>query len=140
MYRGVLGCLTEYVTQLKAKGIFDRTVIHISAEFNRTPKADGTGADHGFMASNTTLISGMVAAPGVVGNIQKASLSNTYQGTFGVATPYVLDNFNRPIQVNDVARTLSAMLGVDDIVTNGRALLKPENGKWVLRKPEAKNV
>lgn len=139
-YRGVLGCMTELVSALKAKGIFDRTVIHISSEFNRTPKNDHSGSDHGFMGSNTTLITGMVQETQVVGNIQKASYSNTYTGTFGVATPYVLDNFNRPIQVNDVARTITAMLGVDDIVTNGRSLLIPVNGKWVLRKAEAKNV
>jgi hypothetical protein len=139
-YRAFLGCLTEYVAALKSRGLFDRTVLHVSAEFNRTPKSDGSGADHGYMAGNTTLISGMIKENGVVGNITKASLSDTYKGTFGVAAPYVLDGFNRPIQVNDVARTITSMLGVKDIVTNGRALLAPKDGKWILRKAEAKNV
>jgi hypothetical protein len=139
-YRAFLSCLTEFTAELKTKGLFERTVIHISAEFNRTPKADKSGADHAFMGSNATLISGMIGAPAVVGNIQKASYDNTYQGTFGVATSYELGGLNRPIQVNDVARTITAMLGVDDIVTNGRALLAPTGGKWLARKEEAKNV
>ena len=139
-YRAFLGCLTELTGELKTKKIFDRTVIHISSEFNRTPRADGSGADHGFMGSNTTLISGMIKKVGVVGNIQKADYSTTYKGTFGVAKNYVLDGFDRPIQTNDVARTITAMLGVDDIVTNGRALLAPVGGEWKLRKEEAKNV
>lgn len=140
-YRAFLGCLTEFTADLKAKKLFDRTVMHISSEFNRTPHADGRGADHGFMGSNATLISGMIQKVGVVGNIQKADYNTTYKGTWGVAKPYVLDGFNRPIQVNDIARTVSSMLGVADIVTNGRSLLAPSGGgAWVLRKAEAKNV
>lgn len=139
-YRAFLVCLTEFTSVLKARGIFDRTVIHISAEFNRTPKADGSGADHGFMGSNATLISGMIGANAVVGNVQKADYNTTYKGTFGVARDYDLGGLNRPIQVNDVARTITAMLGVDDIVTNGRALLKPDGTKWIARKEEANNV
>jgi hypothetical protein len=139
-YRAFLGCLTEFTANLKARNLFDRTVMHISSEFNRTPHATGRGADHGFMGSNATLISGMIKKVGVVGNIQKASYNTTYTGTFGVAKPYVLDGFNRPIQVNDVARTISSMLGVADIVTNGRSLLAPSGKEWILRKAEAKNV
>lgn len=139
-YRAVLGCLSEFVAALKEKKIFERTVIHISAEFNRTPLATGFGSDHGFMGSNTTLISGMVTAPSCFGNIQKASYNNTYTGTFGVAKPFLTDGFTRPIQVNDVARTITAMLGVDDIVTNGRTLLVPSGKVWVPKKNEANNV
>lgn len=139
-YRALLGCMTEFVDVLKDQKIFDRTVIHISSEFNRTPRIDGSGSDHGFMASNATLISGMIKQNEVIGNIQKADYDTVYKGTFGVARPYVLDGFNRPIQVNDVARTISAMLGVDDIVTNGRSLLAPKGGVWSVRKAEANNV
>lgn len=138
-YRAFLGCLTKFTGELKTKKIFDRTVIHIGSEFNRTPRQDHSGADHGFMAGNTTIISGMVKKPQVVGNIKVADLSTTYKGTFGVVADYNLD-VNRPIQTNDVARTVTAMLGVSDIVTNGRALLAPVGTDWVLRKPEAKNV
>ncbi len=140
-YRGFLGCLTEFISVLKSRNLFDRTVIHISSEFNRTPRADGIGSDHAFMGSNTTLISGMVQGPSVVGNIQKAHYTNSYQGTFGVAAPYSLDGYDRPIQTNDVVRTITAMLGVEDIVTNGYSLLAPGGGGgWKVRKEEAKNV
>ena len=140
-YRSFLSCLTEFVNVLKTRdGIFQRTVIHISAEFNRTPQGSGYGSDHGFRGSNTTLISGMINKPSVIGNIQKNDYTTTYRGTFGIAKPYVLEGFNRPIQVNDVARTVTSMLAVEDIVTNGRVLLAPVNGFWQPKKEEAENV
>ena len=139
-YRAFIAGLTEFVKDLKSRGLFERTVIHISSEFNRTPRAGGEGSDHGPMGSNATLISGMLAAGGVIGNIKTASYNSTYPGTFGVAAPYSLDGFNRPIQVNDVARTISAMLGTDDIVTSGRSLLAPTGAAWHIKKPESKNV
>jgi hypothetical protein len=139
-FRAFLAGLTEQVRVLKQKGLFDRTVIHISAEFNRIPKTDGSGADHGVVGSNATLISGMIGEAGVVGNIKKDYSAN-YKGTWGVADHYVLGGLDRPIQVNDVALTVSSMLGIDSIVTNGRSLLSPNTaGKWYLRKAEAKNV
>jgi hypothetical protein len=139
-YRAFLGCLTEFVGSLKKKGIFERTVIHISSEFNRTPLTDGSGSNHGYMGSNATLVSGMIGEMTCVGNIQKADYASNYKGTFGIAKPFVSDGFNRPIQVNDVALTITSMLGVDSIVTNGRSLLKPASGKWVAKKKEADNV
>ncbi len=140
-YRAFLSCMTEFVAVLKAQGLFDSTVIHISSEFNRTPKADGSGSDHGVGNSNTTLISGMIGESTVLGNIQIASNSKTYQGTFGIAGTYMPDkDYNRPIQVNDVARTITSMLKVDDVVTNGRPLLEPQGALWVApRNKEAKN-
>jgi hypothetical protein len=140
MYRAFLGCLSEFSADLKRRGLFDSTIMHISAEFNRSPRITSDGADHAPYAANTTLISGMIKQPACIGNIQKAGLDATYVGTFGIAKPYVLDDFNRPIQVNDVARTITTMLGVDDIVTNGRSLLKSSGGKWVVKKDEANNV
>ncbi len=143
-YRAFLGCLTELVASLKSKGLFDSTIIHISSEFNRTPKSSGAGSDHGYMAGNTTLISGMIGECGVVGNIKvdgRAETGNSYVGTFGVADNFDLGGMNRPIQVNDVALTITSMLGIDAerVITNGRALLAPSGGRWTLKKKEAKN-
>lgn len=137
-YRAFLASLTEYVEVLKTQGLFDKTVIHISAEFNRTPQTDGGGADHGVEASNTTLISGMLQKPAVIGNIQIADYNTRYKGTFGVSKPF--GGLPRAIQVNDVARTITNMLRVDDIVTNANPLLKPSGNFWIPKTEEANNV
>lgn len=138
-YRAFLSCLTEFVAVLKTQGLFDRTVIHIANEFNRTPKTDGSGADHGVSNSNVTLISGMIGQNSVIGNIQVASSSTKYSGTIGVAAPYEIDGSNRPIQVNDVARTITTMLGVDEVVTNGRPLLEARGTLWATKNRVANN-
>lgn len=140
-FRAYLSCMTEFVSHLKAAELFDRTVIHTGSEFNRSPRIDGSGSDHGVTGSGCSIISGMLAEGGVVGNlkINKAATSN-YQGTWGLAADFEMEGMNRPLQVNDVALTLTSMLGVENVVTNGRSLLQPKNGKWVLKKKEAKNV
>lgn len=140
-YRAFLGCLTEFVARLKAKNIFDQTVIHIASEFNRNPKNDGSGSDHGYDASNTTLISGMIRQGGVIGNIlvNPAGGERASAGTYGVSDSYDLGGMNREIQVNDVALTLTQMLGVQSVVTNGRSLLVDRLGKWEIAKAEARN-
>ena len=83
----------------------------------------------------------MVGECTVLGNIQVASSSKTYHGTYGIAGIYMPNkNYNRPIQINDVARTITSMLKVDDVVTNGRPLLEPQGALWVApRNKEAKN-
>ena len=138
-YRAFLGCLTEFTSRLKARNVFDRTIIHISAEFNRTPKTNHAGSDHGYMAGNTTLITGMVNQNVIMGNIKK-DYNSTYRGTFGVASDFTVDGSSRPIQVNDVALTITSMLGVKSVVTNGRPLLKPDGNVWIPKKSEADNV
>ncbi len=140
-YRAFLSCMSELVAYLKEAKMFDRTVIHMGSEFNRSPRIDASGSDHGVSGSGCSIISGMLAEGGIVGNIavNKSATSN-YKGTWGVATDFDMEGMKRPIQVNDVALTLTSMLGVDNVVTNGRSVLQPKNGKWVLKKKEANNV
>ncbi len=131
-YRALLGCLSEFVHTLKAQGRFAKTAIHIASEFNRCPRADGSGSDHGVAGSNATIISGAIDRTSLIGNVIKAGQpgSITYTGTWGYAANYDLSGSNRPIQVNDVAATLAAMMeiGSEGLVTNGRLLLDPRTG------------
>ncbi len=140
VYRAFLAGLTEQVRNLKKNNLFDKTLLHIASEFNRTPLSTGSGSDHAPFASNSTIISGLIKQVAVIGNIQKASYSSTYPGTFGVAAGFNLAGETRPIQVNDVALTITSMLGVEPVVTNGRSLLVPKGQGWVPAKSEAKNV
>lgn len=140
-YRAFLSCMTELVKQLKAAQMFDRTVIHMGSEFNRQPRFDNSGSDHGVRGSGCSIISGMLAEGGVVGNIRVNNVNTgNYRGTWGLAAGFDMEGAKRSLQVNDVALTLTSMLGVDNVVTNGRSLLQPKNGKWVLKKKEANNV
>lgn len=141
-YRSLLACLTEFMETSKTAGTWDSTIVQIGSEFNRAPRADGTGSDHGVRGSNMTLISGMFQKAQAIGNILVAppSTSSNYLGTWGVATNYKVGNETRRIRYNDIARTISAMTGCADIVANGSSLVKPSGSQWVAINPEAKNV
>lgn len=139
-YRAFLGCLTEYVGFLKNKNLFDKTILHVASEFSRVPNRIG-GTGHGALCSNATLISGKFQEFNVIGNIE----TDHKYGTFGAAAPFAVSEannaFKREIQVNDVARTITFMLGASDVTTNGLILTKPAGaGVWVPTYNEAKNV
>ena len=140
-YRAMLGCLHELTRTLNINRMMDKTLIHIATEFNRAPRTNGSGADHGVSGSNTTLISGMIKGPFVIGNIKRNSGSSNYAGTWGVAAPFQLDAEVRPIKVNDIARTISSMLRTNDVVTNGFSLLNPADTiRWEPKVKKADNV
>lgn len=138
-YRALLSCLVEFKAALGSE--FAKTVIHISSEFNRNPRGSGTGSDHAPEASNVTLISGLIQQAGLVGNIRQNSGNNNYPGGWGVAAPIRLETENRPINVNDIARTVSTLLMHEKQVTqNGHSLIAVSGSTYSLKNLGANNV
>lgn len=115
MWAAVGACTMELVRSLKGAGLFDQTVIHLGAEFNREPAHDLGGTGHGWQANSATIISGMVKAPMVIGNICKADPAGrtSRQGTWGVAAPSIN---GRTLDSADLANALAKMLGIPQIV------------------------
>ncbi len=56
-------CLLELINQLKAKGIWEHTVINVGGEFGRNPRANGSGSDHGQTAQFLAMFSGAIPGP-----------------------------------------------------------------------------
>ncbi len=141
-YRGLLTAMTELVRTLKAQGLFDTTIIHISSEFNRIPRSDGSGSDHGVDGSSATLMSGMFNEVAYIGNIKQGSSTGDNPGTWGLAADWDFgDGLKRPIKVNDIARSITAMTNSRDIVANGYSLVKPNGaGLWAPKKAGGRNV
>lgn len=71
-YRAFYACLAELTDQLKAKGIWNDSVILIGSEFNRDPRPAGDGSDHGWRGNVYTLLSGAIDGPLYVGNTSTA--------------------------------------------------------------------
>lgn len=142
MYRALLGCILELKKFLQGNGHFDKTVIHISSEFSRTPKEDGSGSDHGFNSGTATLFSGMISTPGLVGNIsklsQKPSFLKRYPGTWGEAAPF-FDNV--PLTNDDLVNTLCEIFEIEKLAVKGRSLVRKNGGQvsW-LKDWTVKNV
>ena len=136
-YRAFLTMVTELAKVLKDENKWDKTVFHIAGEWNRSPRADGSGADHGVRGSCTTLMSGMIKDFNLIGNVSRQSGADRWPGTWGVAANYGPE---RPIQVNDVAATLASLMRLNSmgLITNGTPLLNPLTGIPYLL--EARNV
>ncbi len=72
-WRAYAACLLELITQLKAANVFQDTVIAMIGDFNRTPRNDGFGSDHGSGAASAVFYSGAVQGPMILGRMQANS-------------------------------------------------------------------
>ncbi|MCC6138680.1 MAG: DUF1501 domain-containing protein [Bdellovibrionaceae bacterium] len=132
-YRSVLGCMTELRKQLVSLNVWDKTVIQMASEFSRTPRTDGAGSDHGFESGSTSIMSGMIKTPALLGNIYltpPAAMAERYIGTWGHAAPFAKDDGKmRNIINDDVVSTVCEMLQVEKVGTKGFAFVKNSNDK-----------
>ncbi len=146
MYRSVSSCLYEFRKFLKTESAgfnFDQTVIRLNGDFCRSPRADGFGADHGWQASNTVLISGMVEAPLIVGRIYKDGMAHgihgaNYKGSWGVGAPVTINGVTAVLTQGNVLSSIASMLGVPSPANNSPSLLRLSNSKVQLADPSLK--
>lgn len=145
-YRSILGCMTELRKALVGLKIWDKTVIQMASEFSRTPTTVGRGSDHGFESGSTSIFSGMIKTPELIGNIYitpPATMAAAYAGTWGHAAPYLKDSQtgkNRAIINDDVVRTVCEMLQIPKIGTKGASLVKNSSGSVTVPNPKTSNV
>jgi hypothetical protein len=146
-YRAVAGCLLELTNVLKATRLssggtlFDETVIHLAGDFNRSPRQDGGGADHGFNANSTMVLSGALTGMQLVGNIYADAAPvmgyPQYSGTWGYSAGMGYLG-GRSMTIGNVASTISDLLRVPSPTSNDSSLF-PTQGSYVAV-DEAKNV
>lgn len=140
-FRAFQTCLNEFIRVLKTttvKGtlnqtLFNDTLIHVGAEFNRSARNNGSGADHGFGAQSISLYSGAIKGPQVIGNIYNTSdastdSARTYAGTWGESAPTQLLNSNQSfnIHIDHVGETILSLLGLPGISKNAFALVNAD--------------
>ena len=134
-YRALSACLNELIKKLKEKKIgagnlFDKTVIAVTSEFNRDPRVDGSGCDHGFQGSNYTLFSGMVEDLSVAGNITVNDSRRL--GTWGVGAG-MPELGGRVAIIGNAASTVANMLELKSPTPNDASYTFKENGKAKLK-------
>jgi hypothetical protein len=95
--------------------LWSETVLQITSDFGRITRADGGGSDHGFNQMITSVYSGIIKTPLVIGNIYQTynnGYGAGYAGTQGVGAP--IEGYNqsgRPTPVMP-ASTVAALLRV----------------------------
>ena len=142
-YRAFAACLYELINQLKSFEKFDKTIIQLNGDFNRSAMSSGFGSDHGSSGCATSIYSGMFqnAGPIVVGNIATTHPFPKFAGTWGHQAPMRLGSSNRDLTVGNIVSTVSALAGYESPKKNDMGLLEVDsNGTLKLNADEPKNL
>lgn len=145
-YRAISTCLLELTESLKLikvgnSNMFNETVIHLASEFDRIPSVDGYGSSHLPVSNPTTIFSGCIKGPMVLGNIYVGTLEKNkeeYYGTVGVGAP--IKELGDSIKIGNVSSTLSTLLRVKPIVKRNKSLIDEISGNFVSNIEQAANV
>lgn len=136
--RAVAACLYELISRLKNKGIYNDTVIQINGEFNRNPRNDGTGCDHGYENASVTYFSGAIDGLQAIGNTRIDSPRGGSNGSYG----QMANNDGYGIlNLGHQAASLATMLRTKSAVTAAPTLLEEtKQGKIIAKLPPSKLV
>jgi hypothetical protein len=120
--RALSACMLELIDQLKGKTVagtsktyFDETVIEVHGDFQRNPRADASGSDHGFLGKSVMYLSGAIDGPHVIGALGRAPANDPYPGAWGLGT--VDPVLNKHVTNADAAATLANLLRVPNPFT-----------------------
>jgi len=120
-------CIREMIDVLDTDlGIFNESLIQLGSEFSRIPRNDQLGSDHGWMANVTSMWSGVISEPKVLGNIRPEPVSNTQrQGDWGKNAPVAeLDGLDeRELQMGNLASTVTEILRVESPFSNNQPVI-----------------
>ncbi len=126
MYQSIAACLNEFTNFLEGIDELDNSVIQLSGDFNRCARFNGSGSDHGWQGTNTTIISGMIKEHTIIGNCT-ARASGTYQGCWGEAGEMsFLDGSH--MNFGHVASSIATMLDCKSTSENNPSLVQKSSG------------
>lgn len=120
--RAHAACLLELIKQLEGKGMFKDTVINCSGEFNRSPRNNGTGSDHGFRGASLALYSGAIKGPIVLGNVAANAPDATHSGTWGYGAP-IAGLGGQILDVGHAAATIATLLRAESPLISRRSVV-----------------
>ncbi len=125
-FRGLSACLIELISVVKQSGTFENTVIQLNSEMGRNANTDGSGTQHGWEGSISSIWSGALP-PGlqVAGKIRADADGS---GTWGYGAPTVtsiLGQTATPVTLEYLGATVAHILGGYFKTNVGRSLLGP---------------
>lgn len=142
LYKAVSSGIAELKNALIKAKVFDKTLIHIASEFDRDPRPDCSGSEHGWNGHLSTFISGSIQGMKVIGNTYVQSHKDSFykkNGTWGQGAP-LKELGNRPMVYGNIASSLADVLGVKSPTRNDKPVFTVKRGKIVPLIDEAKNI
>lgn len=92
-----VNCLGNLITFLKKNDLYKSTHILVGSEFNRSPRLDMSGSDHGWNAASIMILSGQVTnGPLFIGST-KESTDAQYPGYWGQGTTNYYTDSQKPL-------------------------------------------
>jgi len=140
-FRSLIPCINNLKVELKNiklgnnKTLFDKSLIHLSSEFERRPREDESGSDHNNHSHTSSFISGSIKKFQMLGNI---TVGRGRLGTIGTAAP--VTKINRTIAARDVYRSVCNILKIECPLPRTHSLLKWDGDTIVQGFEELKNV
>lgn len=133
-------CLLELIDRLKAKNLFQETVILTGSEFGRNPKFDGSGSGHGYSGGCSNIFSGALQnSPMVLGNIHSDKTQDGDDpGTWGYGAPVA--ELGKPLSMGNWASTVAALLRVPSPVSASISTVVEKSGVFTPTIELAKQV
>ncbi|MCR9205370.1 MAG: hypothetical protein NXH75_12380, partial [Halobacteriovoraceae bacterium] len=123
---------------------YSETLSHIASEFEREPRPDQLGSEHGFNGQVNTFLSGSIEDFKIIGNIfdtNRGETEATFRniGTWGEGAP--LRHLNgRPLVYGNIASSICQVMGVESPTPKDHSLLKVWNGKIRTHTDELENI
>ena len=124
-YQAIAAGLNEFRTFLEGIGEFDKSVIQLSGDFNRSARYDGRGSDHAWMGTNTTVLSGMIKDHAILGNCSGRS-AGTYKGSWGEAAGMDFLGGSH-MAFGHVASSIATMLDCNSTSENNPSLVSKDS-------------
>ncbi|MCP4912747.1 MAG: hypothetical protein GY909_06480 [Oligoflexia bacterium] len=141
-YRGISSCLLEMKRQLQSSKKWNEVIFHLASEFDRDPRPDGSGSEHGWNGHVSSFFGGAIEGLQVVGNVEINSKENSYykdNGTWGQGAK-ISDLDNRFLVYGNIISGLSSFFGVNTPTPNDNPLFTRKAGKLKLNTRECRNV
>lgn len=143
LFHGFASCLNELQVFLKkenrnGESLYNKTVIHITSEFERSPQLNQAGSDHGWQGHTSTLMSGMFKGFHILGNIKISSnnVLNNHKCTWGEGA--ILSGIKRQIRYGDIVNSISHLFAIQP-TQGGVSLLKKKKNHFYPRFLENQN-
>ncbi|MFT6068499.1 MAG: hypothetical protein ACJAT2_002280 [Bacteriovoracaceae bacterium] len=142
LFKSISSCLIEFKSVLEKQKLYDKTFIHLASEFDRDPRIDCSGSEHGWNGHVSSFYSGSIKGLKVIGNIYTQSPGDSYytkNGTWGQGAP-VKEHEDRPISYGNIASSISNVLNIESPSPNDRPLFERKAGKINSFINEVKNI
>lgn len=123
IHHALISCVYELMDCIRRAGQWENTVIMTQGEFGRSPRqADVMGSDHGWEGAGSTLFSGKLSRPFILGNLT-SNTNGQYIGTWKGSSLNLVDGGRYPLRVEHVASTVAHLVGINTPTPNSQSLL-----------------